>query len=340
MNVLLLQLDGKLPNLALMAIARHHRGRGDRVELRQCRSPEVVAPGMYDARPDRVYASSIFTKSVATAHEVRRVFPSAIVGGSGWKLTERLEDHGIDQAKHDYTDYPSFRKSMGFTQRGCRLACEFCGVPVAEPGPVRPVATIWDLWRGDPWPRELLLLDNDFFGQPEWDKRIDELRAGKFKVSFNQGINARMLSDEAAAAIASVNYRNDDMDRPMIYTAWDNKKDERPLMRGLERLKKHGVKPDHVTVYILIGFWPGETDADWLYRQQRLREFGCRPFPMPYDRTDRLQMGFQRWCIRRADLKCSWDEYKAANCRPEKVGLNRLALPLFEEARIAGPLEV
>lgn len=34
MNVLLLQLDGKLPNLALMRIAAHHRAQGDAVELR------------------------------------------------------------------------------------------------------------------------------------------------------------------------------------------------------------------------------------------------------------------------------------------------------------------
>lgn len=34
MRVLLWHLDGKLPNLALMRIAAHHRERGDQVELR------------------------------------------------------------------------------------------------------------------------------------------------------------------------------------------------------------------------------------------------------------------------------------------------------------------
>ena len=33
MRVLLLHLDGKLPNLALMRLAAHHRDRGDDVEL-------------------------------------------------------------------------------------------------------------------------------------------------------------------------------------------------------------------------------------------------------------------------------------------------------------------
>lgn len=34
MNVLLLQLDGKIPNIALMRLAAHHRALGDVVVLR------------------------------------------------------------------------------------------------------------------------------------------------------------------------------------------------------------------------------------------------------------------------------------------------------------------
>lgn len=33
MNVLLIQCDGKMPNLALMRIAAHHRDQGDFVQL-------------------------------------------------------------------------------------------------------------------------------------------------------------------------------------------------------------------------------------------------------------------------------------------------------------------
>jgi hypothetical protein len=327
MNVLLLQLDGKLPNLALMAIARHHREAGDCVELRQVRRVSSVALGLYEQEPDRVYASAIFERSRPIAREVLRVFPSAIVGGTGWDHRTNLEEFGIDATKHDYSDYPACRVSMGFTQRGCRFDCSFCKVPEAE-GKVRPVATIADIWRGEPHARELLLLDNDFFGQKEWPRRIEELRAGRFKVSFNQGINARVLSDEAAAAIASVDYRDDGMKNRWLYTAWDSKGDEAVLFRGLERLTKHGIRPDNIIVYTLIGYWADDTEADWLHRQRRLREFGARPYPMPYNRRDPLQMGFQRWCVRRADLKVPWSDYKAAKCRPEK--LKHKARPLFQ----------
>jgi len=48
--------------------------------------------------------------------------------------------------------------------------------------------------------RHLHLLDNDFFGQPceQWQARIEETRSGGFKVCLNQGINVRLLDDEAA----------------------------------------------------------------------------------------------------------------------------------------------
>lgn len=330
MNVLLLQLDGKLPNLALMAIARHHRGRGDAVELRQCRRRDSVQRGLFDKRPDKVYASLIFEKTQPVAREALRLYPGAVVGGTGWSLSENLERHGIDPNRHDYGDYPAFRQSMGFTQRGCRFACEFCKVPKAE-GKVRPSATVADIWRGEPWPRELLLLDNDFFGQPDWRLRIAEIRDGGFKVSFNQGVNARVISDEAAEAIASVDYRDDGMKDRRLYTAWDSREDEATLFRGLGRLVKYGVRPDAIMVYMLIGFWAGETEQDWLYRCGRLREFGCRPYPMPYVRNE-LTRGFQRWVVGAYDKRIPWPEWKAARCEPRSLGSRgRVALPLFGE---------
>ncbi len=196
---------------------------------------------------------------------------------------------------------------------------------------MRAEKTIQEVWRGGDWPRQLILLDNDFFGQPEWHERITELRDGKFKVSFNQGINARFLTDETAAAIASVNYRDDQMKTKRIYTAWDNRKDERRLMTGLELLAKHGVKPDHIMVYMLIGYWPGETHADRDYRRAQLREFGARPYPMPFTRTREL-VSFQRWVIGAYDKGISWDKWTRAKGEPRKlIRPNNPQLSLIDE---------
>lgn len=329
MKILLFQLDGKVPNIALMRIAAHHKTAGDAVELRYGGSP---CRELGDT-PDRVYASAIFEKTRPVVDMLLREFPEAIVGGTGVDVASKLEDHGITTLEQDYSVYPRCRQSIGFTQRGCRLSCSFCVVPRKE-GKMRGEQTIHDIWRGGSMPRELILLDNDFFGQTEWRQRISEIRDGGFKVSFNQGINARFLcdrmkdSEEAAEALATVDYRADDMKAKRIYTAWDNRKDEEILFQGLRRLVRHGIKPDHIMVYMLIGYWPGETESDRIYRQAKLREFGCRPYPMPFVRTPEL-VGFQRWVIGAYDKRIAWEKWKLANYEPRNLGEQCSDLPLL-----------
>jgi hypothetical protein len=312
-GVLLFQLDGKIPNIALMRISAHHKALGDSVEFRWTGNPRRE---LWD-NPKNVYGSSIFQKSASSIAQLKNEFPSCLTGGTGVDLSTTLESVGISTIQQDYSIYPGWRQSIGFTQRGCRLRCSFCVVPKKE-GAMRGEQSVFDIWRGDPYPRELILLDNDFFGQPEWRARIKEIRSGQFKVSFNQGINARFLTDEAAEAIASIDYRGDDMKAKTIYTAWDNRKDEERLFTGLNRLVKYGVRPDHIMVYILIGYWPGETDQDWEYRRAKLREFGARPYPMPFTRTS-LSVGFQRFCVGAYDKRITWKDFKSAECRPEKL---------------------
>jgi hypothetical protein len=127
------------------------------------------------------------------------------------------------------------------------------------------------------------------------------------------------VTDEAAEAIASVDYRNDCMDTRRIYTAWDNRGDEERLFAGLNRLVKYGVKPDHIMVYMLVGYWPAETQEDRDYRRRRLREFGARPYPMPYYRTPEL-IGFQRWVVGAYDKRISWADWTQNDFRPEGLG--------------------
>lgn len=325
MRVLLCQLDGHIPNLALMRIAAHHRTLGDEIELRHGAN---FVNHLWDSAPGLVYASAIFLKTRPLVERLLSTFPKAIVGGTGWDMTRTVESVGIETTALDYSLYPRFRQSIGFTQRGCRLRCSFCVVPKKE-GAMREAASVYDIWRGEGHPRELLLLDNDFFGQPNWRDRFREILGGRFKVSFNQGINARFLTDEAAEAIASMDYRDDSMKVKRIYTAWDNLKDEERLFAGLNRLVKYGVKPDHIMVYILCGYWLGETHEHREHRRKALRDFGARPYPMPYVRTEEL-VGFQRWVIGAYDKRIPWREWSEAHCRPERLRSAPAVFPLFE----------
>jgi Radical SAM superfamily len=310
----LVQLDGSLPNLALMRISAHHRALGDTVRLFHGHNLPIL-----EGQPDRVYVSLIFERSKPVMQTILNQVSERLVlfGGTGFDKTITLEQYGITAGPSDYSIYPSFHHSIGFSQRGCRLKCSFCVVPQKE-GSVREEASILQIWRGDPFPRNIILLDNDFFGQPHWRERIQEIRDGAFKVNFSQGINARFLSDEAAEAIAGVDFRDADFKVRRLYTAWDNLKDEERLLAGLNRLVKYGVKPDHIMVYCLIGFWPGETDQDREYRIRRLLDFGCRPYPMPFVRTQEL-VGFQRWVIGAYAKRFSWTQFKAANYIPSRL---------------------
>ena len=54
-----------------------------------------------------------------------------------------------------------------------------------------------------------------------------------------------------------------------------------------------GIKPSRMTFYVLIGYW--STPAQDLHRVEVLREYGCDPYVMPYDKFDRYQIDFARW---------------------------------------------
>jgi hypothetical protein len=335
-----------------MRISTWHRRRGDEVEMRHGAAFERTI--FDDSVPDLVYASAIFRKTIPLAERLKHCYPQAIIGGTGVDPARKgelvplsaviqpevtaIEKHGISIGQSavdlDYSHYPNYPASIGFTQRGCRLACPHCCVHVKEPE-MKAVNSVYDVWRGGRHPRHLHLLDNDFFGQPDWRDVIRDIREGGFKVSFNQGINARFLTDEAAEAIASVDYRDDGMKVKRIYTAWDNLKDEDRLMDGLNRLVKYGVKPDHIMVYVLCGYWPGETFASWDHRRKALRRFGARPYPMPFVRTPEL-IGFQRWVIGAYDKPSRewpdgipWEIWESNGYRPEGLRAEPLSIADF-----------
>jgi hypothetical protein len=329
-NVLLLQLDGKIPNLALMRISAHHKALGDSVELRIAGNAAALERQLWDTAPDMVYASSIFGWTRHLGERLLSLYPQAKVGGSGWDTPEHvtsLAEIGITTRATDYSIYPKWQHSIGFTQRGCRMnadKCPFCSVPWRE-GKIRAEDSVISIWRGDPHPKNLLLLDNDTFGNPNWRQEIAAIRDGGFKVCWNQGINARLLNkDEFCEAIASVNYRDDSFTAKRLYTAWDNLKDEAPLFRGLDALVRYGVKPDNIMVYLLCGF--GESADDREYRRKKLRDFGARPYPMVFDRQfnpKRHELnGFARWVIGAYDKRVPWDKWEAAGYEPRRLGFD------------------
>lgn len=94
MNVLLIDIDSKFPNLALMKLSAYHKKKGDRVFLNA------------GCRPDKTYISCIFTKNGAQAKGIKTFYPDAVLGGTGVSLDVIMPDdiehiHGVSTLRGD-----------------------------------------------------------------------------------------------------------------------------------------------------------------------------------------------------------------------------------------------
>jgi hypothetical protein len=309
MKVRLTQLDGKLPNLALMKLAHFYRSNGTEVVL-----SKSAMRSMFEPEYDLVLGSQIFNFSTKKAEVFKANFPDAVIRGTGTNDCETVEGFlGLgDYEFYDYQDYADFPHSIGFSQRGCRLKCSFCVVPKKE-GKVRGLNRINDIWRGEGYPKQIHLLDNDFFGQPEWKERAEEIINGNFEVCFNQGINVRLIHEEGATYLARMKYRDDQFKTKRIYTAWDNRRDEKVFFNGINILLSAGIRPSHILVYMLCGYWKDETFEDIYYRFQKMNEVGLLPYPMVYDQSNKTLKKFQRWVVRRYYQFIDWQTFNSGN---------------------------
>jgi len=282
-NIALYDVDATavLPNLALSKLAQFHLDRGDYVS--------TYVPLLQDTY-DKIYASKIFDFSDDSYLDPARME----IGGSGWDgalgpHAKKLPSE-IDNMIPHYGLYPWFIHNMGYAMRGCRFRCDFCSVPTRE-GHAFAYAHIRDLIVQDS--DFLILLDNDFFGNPQWRECIAEIQSLDLKVCFSQGLNIRIITEEQCRALASVRFTNLRDTRHQLYFAWDRFRDERLILRGIERVRGAGIKPWQMSFYVLIGH--DTSPEEDMYRVRLLHDQGVDIYVMPKDRRNDYQQSFQRW---------------------------------------------
>jgi len=291
MRIGLYDVDSKIPNLALMRLSSWHKFQGDEVELYLPLKHEFY---------DRVYASSIFEFS-----DKSYIREDMIVGGTGVDLKKVLPD-GVDEMVPDYGLY-DYKHNIGFAMRGCRFKCGFCVVPRKEGSP-RSVSSIRSLVTNPSGSRFLVLLDNDFFGNPEWEQCIDEIKEMELRVNFSQGINIRVISERQSHALSSVDFRDGSNNKARVHFAWDQMKDERVIRRGFDRCVEAGIRPWQMQFYVLVGFDTSEEEDH--HRVMTLKRLGADPYVMPFNKKDKRQMRFARWVNHRAIFKTvEWKDY-------------------------------
>jgi hypothetical protein len=295
----LYDVDSTIPNLALMKLSAYHKERGDRVV--------PYLPIMNPSEFDRVYASTVFKdKPDDDLSDHSYLKPEQMeVGGSGWDLQKNLPSE-VERCAPDYSHY-GYRHNIGFLMRGCRFRCAFCDVPQKEGRP-KASNTVDEIWT-QRTSNFLVLLDNDFFGNPEWRERIAEIRDLNLKICFSQGLNIRIITEEQCAALASVRFWNLHMNRRQVYFAWDRFRDEQLIDDGILRVRAAGIKAWQMAFFILIGY--DTTPEQDYYRVMKIRNLGCDPYAMPYRKNDPHQKAFARWVNHRAIFKTvAWEDYR------------------------------
>ena len=116
MNIGLLAVDSRYPNLALMKISSYHKAQGDRVEWYNPLN-----------RYDKVYLAKVFTFTPDYAYFLNA--DEAERGGTGYDIGKVLPPE-IDRAVPDYSLYEiDKRVAYGFLTRGCPNRCKWCVVP-------------------------------------------------------------------------------------------------------------------------------------------------------------------------------------------------------------------
>ena len=292
MRIGIYDVDSKIPNLALMRISAWHKKQGHEVEH--------YMPLMHQLY-DKIYASKIFDWS-----DGRLISDDMIVGGTGIDFKTVLPPE-MDQIDPDYSLY-DYEHNIGFSARGCRFKCGFCVVPQKEGKPSF-ISSIGKLMTNKSGSLCLKLLDNDFFGSPVWKDSIEEIKDRKIKVNFSQGLNIRILSERQAAALASVDFRDNSFNMPRVYFAWDRIEDEKTILRGFNRCVNAGIKPYQMQFFVLIGY--DTTPEEDMHRVKMLHGLGADPYVMSYNKLDPYQKMFQRWVNRRQIFKsCTFEEYK------------------------------
>ena len=254
MKVLLVNLDSKIPNLALHKIAKYHELRGDRVrpvkDVGTNRLPDPLLIDMYD----KIYVSCIFSWN---KHHCDKWEGIAEIGGSGYSLDKNLPPD-IDVIKP--------KINWGFITRGCIRKCPWCIVPQKE-GKMKVVGDIYDIWDGKS--DEIILMDNNILALPKtFFKTCKQIKKENLRVDFNQGLDHRLLTDDICKELFSLRLGVKTGEK--IRFAFDDISYERSVLKALDMLERNGLKKWHSRWYIYVGV--EDTVETVLHRINIIRE--------------------------------------------------------------------
>jgi hypothetical protein len=244
-TVLLIDVDGRLPNLALMKLSTYHKrkGRTVRLEKRDC----------FMKGPDTVYASTVFYRplSMKRNQRLRRYYGDRLtLGGTGTDISLRLPDR-VEALQADYTLYPELGdRAIGFITRGCPFDCSFCVVPGKE-GKPRQVSDLDTLLQGGRL-KKLILLDDNILSHPHADGFLSEMASKDVRVNFTQTLDLRLVDRERAQLLRRIQCANTRFTRSNFHFSLNH---NRHLAIVAEKYRLFDFKPrDNVEFICMYGY--------------------------------------------------------------------------------------
>lgn len=262
MNVLLIDADSTIPNIALMKLSAWHKSLGDKVELVKANLPyypnKKKIP-FVSKSADKIYCSVIFEGNADYI-----VGDGIIFGGTGFDLTIKIPDEA-DKFDPDYSIYPDNDISYGFITRGCIRNCSFCKVPKKE-GKIHRVASIESIVRH----KKVKFLDNNILALPEHKEILEELIQKNVKCQFNQGLDIRLLTSENSILLSKMNYLGE------YIFAFDDWKYENLIREKMSLLNWR--KPYQLKFFVYVH--PDMALSDTINRVVWLKENQCLPYIM------------------------------------------------------------
>lgn len=190
MNIGVLAVDSNYPNLALMKISAWHKARGDNVEWYNplCSYDKVYSAKVFSFTPDYGY--------YINADQVEK-------GGTGYDISKVLPVE-VDRIVPDYNLYYIDKNlAYGFLTRGCPNHCKWCVVPKKEGN----IATYMDIEEiAVNGRKNIILMDNNILASDYGLQQIEKIISMGVRVDFNQGLDARLVTDDIARLLARVKW--------------------------------------------------------------------------------------------------------------------------------------
>lgn len=305
MLVWLVDYDGKMENLALMKLSMYHKVLGDTVKLKFGNAfPELFE------KPDLIYISCLFRWNCLGALRLAGTWgDKAVIGGSGVDIEKTLPEE-VEAVCPDYSLYGRNR-AIGFLSRGCIRNCPWCIVRKKE-GKLRRVAKPWEIVNGF---EDVVFLDNNHLALPDHCDDLRWLAENEIVTDFNQGTDARLITDENAALFAACKWGVPG--GQTVRLALDHIGQIGAIGSAIKKLNSAGILSYKIFVYALIGYTGLKDDIE---RLMFLRNQGVSVFPMGYrnlitgeepatgwDR--RLYKKYRRLICRMPFAKSVWEDF-------------------------------